>query len=96
MILEIYQEHNTQMKALVGREFAAVTLQRYNTSLEHTRSFIYWKYGTGDLDIQLLDHEFISNYSFWLKTIRKCGHNSTVKYLSNFKKIVLICIKNGC
>jgi hypothetical protein len=54
-----------------------------------------WLYGTDeDKDIRVLDYEFISQYSFWLKTVRKCNHNSTVKYLANFKKIVLICVKN--
>jgi hypothetical protein len=27
--------------------------------------------------------------------VRKCDHNTSMKYLSNFKKIVNICIKNG-
>ena len=30
-----------------------------------------------------------------MKSERKCDHNTSVKYLSNFKKIVNICIKNG-
>lgn len=30
-----------------------------------------------------------------VESIRNCSHNSTMKYLANFKKIVLICLKNG-
>lgn len=48
-----------------------------------------------DIDIKALKFEFIADYEFWLMTDRKCDHNTTVKYLSNFKKIVNICIKNG-
>jgi integrase len=95
MILEIYQEHNDRVEALLDKEFAYGTLQRYRTSLDHTRSFIRWKYGSDDIDIQLLDYEFISGYSFWLRSVQNCSHNTTVKYLANFKKIVLLCIKNG-
>ncbi|HEY6082789.1 MAG TPA: site-specific integrase, partial [Chitinophagaceae bacterium] len=95
MILEIFGYHNEQMKELVGREFAPGTLQRYKTSLDHTRSFIKWKYGKEDMDIRQLNYEFISEYAFWLKSVRHCGHNTTVKYLSNFKKIVLRCVRNG-
>ena len=95
MILEIFGYHNDQMKELVGREFAPGTLQRYKTSLDHTRSFIQWKYGKEDMDIRQLNHEFISEYAFWLKSVRYCRHNTTVKYLSNFKKIVLRCVRNG-
>ena len=37
----------------------------------------------------------MAEYEFWLKSVRKCDHNSTMKYLANFKKIVIRCIKNG-
>lgn len=95
MILEIFRHHNEQMKELVGHEFAPGTLERYRTSLEHTRSFIEWKYGVDDMDVRKLDYEFISEYAFWLKSVRHCSHNTTMKYLSNFKKIVLRCVRNG-
>jgi len=77
-ILEVFKEHNAQMKALQGVDFAPSTMQRYNISYNHTRDFIKWKYETDDRDIRDLDHEFISQYAFWLKTVRNCDHNTTV------------------
>jgi len=95
MILEIFKKHNDQMEILVGHEFAPGTLQRYKTSCSHTESFIKWKYNSDDLDIKEINYDFVSDYSFWLKSVRKCGHNSTVKYLGNLKKIIIQCIKKG-
>jgi Arm DNA-binding domain len=40
MILEVFQHHNDQLEQLVGKEFAAGTLERYKTSLEHSPDFI--------------------------------------------------------
>lgn len=94
-LLEIFKNHNDQMEALVGREFAPGTLERYKTSLAHTRAFIQWKYHVTDFDIKKIDYGFISEYEFWLKSVRKCNHNSTMKYLANFKKVVIRCIRNG-
>ncbi len=94
-ILDIFQHHNIQMEALLGNEFAPGTLQKYKTSLDHTRSFILEKYGEDDKEIRDLDYEFIQEFSFWLKTVRKCNHNTTVKYLTNLKKIVLDCVRKG-
>lgn len=93
-IIEVFNKHNQQLKALEGTEFASNTIKRYTTTLEHTKSFLKWKYGVEDLDIRKLDHETIAEFDFWLKGIQKCNHNSTMKYLSNFKKIVLIAVKN--
>ena len=76
-ILATFQEHNDQMKSLVGKDFSPATLGRYKTSLEHTRSHMEWKYGVVDMDIRKMDHEFVSQYEFWLKTYRHCSHNTT-------------------
>ncbi|PRY87647.1 site-specific integrase [Mongoliibacter ruber] len=95
LILEIFQKHNEEMEALVGKEFAAGTMERYRTSYDHTKAFIKWKYQMDDIELKKLDYDFISQYSFWLKTVRGCAHNTTVKYLANFKKIVLSCVKKG-
>ena len=94
-ILEAFQEHNRQMKALIGKEFAPATLTRYKTACAHLSNYIKWKYQKNDFEIKDLNYEFISQFVFWLKSERKCGHNAAIKYLGNFKKIVLECMKRG-
>jgi len=95
MLMEIFKYHNDQMKILVGKEYAPGTLQRYETSYRHTKSFIESRYKISDMDITRLDFEFLTEYEFWLKSVRKCDHNSAIKYLSNFRKIVNRCLRNG-
>lgn len=95
MLLEVFQVHNDQMLALVGKEYAYATLQRFRTCLDHTRTFIEYKYHQQDLDIREVNFEFVSEFSFWLRTVKNCGHNSAVKYLTNLKKIILSCLKKG-
>ncbi|MBF9254823.1 site-specific integrase [Pontibacter sp. 172403-2] len=95
MLLEVFQKHNEQVKQLVGKDFAPGTLERYRTSLLHTSNFIKWKYKAADIDVKKLDFGFISDYEFWLKSVRNCAHNTTMKYLGNFKKVIHICLKNG-
>jgi len=57
--------------------------------------FIRWKYKKEDLLLCDLNHEFITEMEFYLKTVRKCCHNSAIKYIKNFKKIVRIALANG-
>jgi integrase len=94
-ILNIFTEHNLQVKALIGKEYAWGTYDLLNRTYTHTHAFIKWKYRTDDLDIKKLDYEFISQYSYYLKSIKDCQHNTTMKYLTYFKKIVLLCVKYG-
>jgi site-specific recombinase XerD len=95
LILEIFRSHNRQMETLVGRDYAPGTLERYRTSYDHTKAFIQWKYNVDDLNIRDLNYELISDYEYWLKSIRQCSHNTSMKYLGNFKKIVLLCVRKG-
>jgi len=95
MLVPIFKEHNRQIAALVGTEYAQGTADRYETSLKHTQAFLKWKYKVDDINIEGINHEFIMSYDFYLRSERKCANNSTVKYMKNFKKIVLMCIDNG-
>jgi site-specific recombinase XerD len=94
-IIGAFKQHNDQMKALIGTEFAKSTLTRYKTACDHTQSFIRWKYGKDDMDVKELNYEFVSQFDFWLKTVRKCQKNAALKYIGNLKKIVLECLKKG-
>ena len=95
MLVPIFQEHNNKVETLVGQEFATGTLERYKTSLKHTIEFLQWKYSVSDIDIKDIDHAFITEYEFFLRSVRKCANNTAVKYIKNFKKIIKLCISNG-
>lgn len=95
MLIPIFQRHNEQLAKLVGAEFAPATLERYETALDHTVAFLRNRYQVDDISIDKLNYEFVTEYEFWLKSARNCGHNTAVKYISNLRKIVNICLKNG-
>ncbi|WP_255372351.1 site-specific integrase [Dyadobacter sp. SG02] len=93
-LLTIFQEHNAKIRKLIGLEYAHATYQRYQTTLRHTQEFIEWNFKAKDVDVRKLNFRFISDFEFYLKGVKKVGHNATMKYLANLKKIVLICVKN--
>ncbi len=95
LLIPIFTEHNRKIKELVGSEYAPGTLERYETSLKHTKDFLQWKYRVSDIDIEKIDHAFITEYEFYLRSERKCANNTAVKYIKNFHKIINICLANG-
>lgn len=94
MLVPIFQDHNNKIKELIGKEYAPGTLERYTTSLKHTIEFMQWKYNVSDIDITKIDHAFITDYEFWLRSVRNCANNTAVKYLKNFNKIIKLCLAN--
>ena len=95
MIIEVFSEHNQEMYALIGKDFARSTYNRYVAALRNVQEFFVHKYKAADLSLDKLDYNLISSYAFYLKSKRNISHNTTMKYLIYFKKIVLICVKNG-
>jgi len=94
-VLELYREHNEKIKTLKNIDYAPATLQRYETSLRFTQDFIKRKYKKDDLYLSELNHQFMVDYEIYFKTVRKCAHNTTMKYLRNFKKIIRLAIISG-
>lgn len=94
-LVPVFKEHNQQIAALVGREYSRGTVTRYTTSLKHTVDFMQWKYRIADIDVRMINHEFITSYEFYLRSVRNCNNNSAVKYIKNFGKIIRICLANG-
>jgi len=95
MLVAIFKQHNDEVKALIGKDYAPATHIRYETSLKHTVDYLQWKYKISDIDIRKIDHEFITGYEFYLKSVCKCCQNTTSKYIKNFGKIIRICLANG-
>ncbi|MBK5721712.1 site-specific integrase [Dysgonomonas sp. Marseille-P4677] len=94
MLLEIFRDHNKKCQKLMGKDMSVSTVKRYETSYRHTEEFIKLNYQKEDIPIEDVNYQFVKDYEFFLKTERNCCHNSTMKYLKNFKKIIRIAIAN--
>ncbi len=94
-IIALFLEHNKAIKILSGKDFAPATVQRYETCLLHLTGYIKKRYKAGDMQVSKLTPDFVSGFEFYLKTVRKCNHNTTMKYLMNLKKIVRNAFLNG-
>lgn len=95
LLLELFRQHNQQMQKLIeSREYARGTLDHFETTYDHVHDFIEWKYRQKDIDVKKINYEFIADLEFFLKTEKRCAHNTAMKYLGDFKKIVLLCVKN--
>ncbi|SEW28065.1 Site-specific recombinase XerD [Chryseobacterium wanjuense] len=93
-LIEVFKDHNSKMKELIGKEFSKGTWERYETSLRHTQAFMKWKYTISDIEVRHINPGFIADYEFYLRTVRNCSNNSAVKYIKNFQKIINICLDN--
>lgn len=93
-VIELFKEHNERCAKLKGIDFAAGTIERYETCCKHLSTFILKKFRKPDIPLKEVNHQFIMDFEYYFKTERKCNHNSTTKYIKNFKKIIRIAMAN--
>lgn len=94
-LMEVFREHNKRCRALIGIDFTASTIQRYESLMRITGEFLLKEYGSEDLYLDELPVHLVEDYEFYMKTVRRCVHNTVMKNLKNFKKIIRIAQSNG-
>jgi len=94
MTLEVFKEHNGQMDRLSGKSISKSTAKRYWTCYNHVEQFLKEEYRVDDYPMNDINHQFITKFEYFLKTKRECNHNSALKYVNNFKKIIRIALAN--
>ncbi|KGO89001.1 site-specific integrase [Flavobacterium suncheonense] len=94
-LIILFEEHNKRMKELIGFEYSNNTYKKYETSLSHTKEFLQYQYNVSDIPLKNIDLAFLNDFDFYLRKVKKCNNNSTIKYIRNFGKIVKQAYTNG-
>ena len=94
LLLKVFQDHNDKVERLIGKDFAAGTAERYRTAKKHVGDYIKLVYNVEDIRVKEVNHKFITGLEYYLKTERSCSHNTAIKYITNFKKIIRIAYAN--
>ena len=94
MVLEVFKEHNDEVESLLGMGFTKGTLQRYKAAYKHVYDYIGYKYQRKDIPVRSVDHKFITGQDYYLKSVKRLEHNTSIKYIVNFKKIIRIAYAN--
>ena len=93
-VINVFKQHNTNMKSLIGIEYSYGSYKNYKTTLKHLIKYINTKYNANDIFLNKINYDFIYNFSQFLLLHTECNHNGMMKHIQRFKKITNFCIKN--
>lgn len=83
-IIRIHRDLEMDEQPFTAQQVLDLYLGR-KTSNRHT-------YRRDDIELERVDRRFIEDFGFFLKTSCGCSHNTTMKYLGNFKKIIRLAL----
>ena len=86
-LLGTMQVHNDQCRALVGTDYALITVRRYESCRRYLAELIRQRYGKEDLPLAEVNGELVRAFAFYLKTEKGCQQNTVIRYMKCLKKI---------
>lgn len=88
------QEHNDQCRELIGKDYALITVRRYESCKRYLAELIRLKYDKEDLPLSEVNGELVRAFEFYLKTEKSCQQNTVIRYMKCLKKITNLALTN--
>ncbi len=93
--LELFCKYNADIKSLIGKTKSKATYQKYEVTRKRFTEFLKYKYNRNDIRAGELNHITLHDFEIYLKTVADCSANTTAKFLSLLKTIVLFAQRTG-
>jgi site-specific recombinase XerD len=94
MLLEVFDEHNSKLVQLIGKDVVKATHTKYTTIRTKVSDFINFKFKRKDVYLETLTFGFITDFEHYLKTEQNLSHNVVMSYIKRVKRIVKISAQN--
>ncbi len=91
-IVEVWDLHNERIYKLIGKEIVMVTYQKYLESQRHLKDFIRHQYKTSDKPLRGLKMAFLSDYIYYLQTVKNFQQSTLNKAIQRLRKVIKFAI----
>lgn len=94
MFFEVFQEHNDKCRELIGKDYAKVTISRFDTCLKYFKEMVLKEYHLKDIPMKEVGHAIIQDYIHFLKAQKDLQENTVIRYMKVVKKITNMALAN--
>lgn len=94
MFFQVFQEHNDKCRELIGKDYAKVTISRFDTCLKYFKEMVLAKHRVKDIPLRDVNHALIQDYIHFLKVEKNLSENTLIRYMKVIKKITNMSIAN--
>ncbi len=93
-LLELYELHNSKFLEKVKAGMRSVESHtKYKSVHLHVIDFMKDTYGVNDFELDKLNFEFVERFDLYMRLNKKCGNNTTVKYIQFLRAVINTGIK---
>lgn len=92
MFFQMFQEHNDKCRELIGKDYAKVTVSRFDTCLKYFREMSLAQYQRKDIPLKEVTNGMILDYIHFLKSEKGLQENTVIRYMKTVKKVLNIAV----
>ena len=81
MFFQVFQEHNDKCRELIGKDYAKVTISRFDTCLKYFKEMVLTKHRVKDIPLRDVNHALIQDYIHFLKVEKNLSENTLIRYM---------------
>ena len=94
MFFQVFQEHNDKCRELIGKDYAKVTISRFDTCLKYFKEMLLKQYHLKDIPMKEINNAIIQDYIHFLKSKKNLQENTVIRYMKVVKKITNMALAN--
>jgi integrase len=93
-LMNQFNKHVAEIGTRVSIDISKGTYQNYKATAKHLKAYLKHEFNTEDLFLNQLNHEFITGFEGYLKTVCLNQQNGTLKHIQRLRKVVTLAVKN--
>jgi site-specific recombinase XerD len=93
LLMQLITKHNQDVFRRVGRDYSKATYGKFEVTRKKVIDFLKTQYGSTDIQLTKLNHDFVIRFESFLKVNHKLGHNSAMKHIKNLKKVMRLALR---
>lgn len=91
-MVEYFERYLKQLKTLIGIDIKQITYNKFEYVKNDIKAFIKWKYKSNDFPLKKLELQFLNDFEYCLKVIKKQKQVTINKGIQRFRKPIKVAI----
>lgn len=91
-VVEYFERYLKQLKSLIGIDIKQITYNKFEYVKNDVKTFIKWKFKTNDYPLKKLELQFLNDFEYYLKIVKKQKPITINKGIQRFRKPIKVAV----
>jgi integrase/recombinase XerD len=91
-VVEYFERYLKRLKTLIGIDIKQITYNKFEYVKNDVKTFIKWKFKTNDYPLKKLELQFLNDFEYYLKIVKKQKQITINKGIQRFRKPIKVAV----